>query len=263
MKPLTVTYVGGPTALLEFCELRLLTDPTLDPAETEYTTAAYTLRKTQAPALDAAALGAVDAVLLSHDHHFDNLDHAGRALLARAGVVITTLDGATRLGANAIGLRAGDIREMPTPDGCAVRVTATPARHGPDGGDRGPCIGFLLEPVEGDRTPGPVIYISGDTVWYEAVEAIGHARAVDFAFLNLGAARVAAAGPHHLTFTAEEAVRLARAWPDTTVIPLHFEGWQHFSEGRAEVDGAFRAAGLGHRLRWMPPGVQTVLLPHS
>lgn len=259
MKPLTVTYLGGPTALLEFCGLRLLTDPTLDPADTEYPTPAYTLRKTQAPALDAAALVNIDAVLLSHDHHFDNLDHAGRAALSRAGVVCTTLDGATRLGGNAVGMRPGDIRMMPTPDGCAVRVTATPARHGPVDGDRGPCIGFLLEPVDGDRVPGPVVYVSGDTVWYEAVEAIGRGMIVHFAFLNLGAARVPAAGPHHLTFTAEEAVQLARAWPSATLIPLHFEGWRHFSEGRSEVDAAFQAAGLSHRLHWMPAGVPTLL----
>ena len=33
---------------------------------------------------------AVDAVLLTHDHHADNLDDAGRAYLANAGVIVTT-----------------------------------------------------------------------------------------------------------------------------------------------------------------------------
>jgi hypothetical protein len=62
------------------------------------------LRKTQGPALDPAALGPIDIVPLSHDHHIGNLDHAGRRVLATAGLVLTTLAGADRLGGNAIGL---------------------------------------------------------------------------------------------------------------------------------------------------------------
>lgn len=101
---LHATYIGGPTALLELDGLRLLTDPTFDPAGTDYTTPAYTLHKTQPPALPATELGAVDAVLLSHDHHFDNLDTAGRAVLGMSGAVYTTMAGAERLGAGARGL---------------------------------------------------------------------------------------------------------------------------------------------------------------
>jgi hypothetical protein len=50
---LRVTYVGGPTALLELGGLRLLTDPTFDPAGTEYRTPSYVLRKTGSPALSS------------------------------------------------------------------------------------------------------------------------------------------------------------------------------------------------------------------
>jgi L-ascorbate metabolism protein UlaG (beta-lactamase superfamily) len=76
---LRITYVGGPTALLELGGLRLLTDPTFDPPGGEYTTGPVTLRKLAAPALSPDALGRLDAILLSYNHHFDNLDHAGRA----------------------------------------------------------------------------------------------------------------------------------------------------------------------------------------
>jgi L-ascorbate metabolism protein UlaG (beta-lactamase superfamily) len=87
----TLTYVGGPTALLEFGGVRFLTDPTFDPSGSEHTTGPVTLRKLQDPALSPEALGTFDCVLLSHDHHFDNLDHTGRALLANARTVFTTL----------------------------------------------------------------------------------------------------------------------------------------------------------------------------
>ena len=87
------TYIGGPTALIEFAGLRLLTDPTFDAAGAEYRLAQYTLRKSAAPALAADALTPLDAVLLSHDHHFDNLDRSGRQLLATVPTTFTTRDG--------------------------------------------------------------------------------------------------------------------------------------------------------------------------
>ena len=249
--PLRFTYIGGPTALIEFGGLRLVTDPTFDVAGTDYTTPAYTLHKTQSPAIAPTAIGSIDAVLLSHDHHFDNLDHAGRASLAAARVVGTTKAGAERLGGNAIGLEAWETTELKSADGATLTVTATPARHGPPNGDRGPCIGFVLQ---SSVTTHPVIYVSGDTVWYEGVADVGKRFEIDIAVLNLGAAQVAVAGPHALTFTADDAVTLARAWPHTTILPLHYEGWTHFTEGAREVKAAFDAANMPDRVIWPLPG---------
>src|ERR1039457_2190939 len=96
MPTFTMTYIGGPTALIGLGGVRFLTDPTFDPAGTEYPTDAYTLKKWEGPAISADQLGKVDAVLLSHDHHYDNLDHAGRQILASATQVLTTIDGAER-----------------------------------------------------------------------------------------------------------------------------------------------------------------------
>lgn len=234
--------------------LRLLSDPTFDDAGSAHPspTGAYTLVKTMGPALRPEQLGHIDAVLLSHDHHADNLDRAGRAMLADADRVLTTRAGAGRLGGHAVGLEPWDSVLLPTPDGREVRVTATPARHGPADGDRGPVIGFLLMPA---NAPGDAVYVSGDTVWYEGVAEIALRFDVRTVLAHFGAARVAAAGPSHLTLTGEEGVSLARAFPNATIVPLHFEGWRHFSEGRAEIVAAFAAAGLAHRLRWPVAGV--------
>jgi L-ascorbate metabolism protein UlaG (beta-lactamase superfamily) len=248
---LRITYLGGPTALVEFGGLRVVTDPTFDPAGTEYPAAAYTLRKTQSPAVAAADLGAVDAVLLSHEHHADNLDHAGRRFLASVPVIYTTVTGAERLGGTARGLTPWQSIACPTASGGTVQLTAVPARHGPAGGDRGPVLGFVLE------ADGAAVYFSGDTVWFDGVEEIGRRFRIDAALLNLGAAKVSVAGPQALTFTAAEAVELARRWPHASIVPLHFEGWEHFTEGRGEIESAFRAAGFDARVRWLAPGAVT------
>ena len=65
--------------------------------------------KLTGPAVAVADLPPIDAVLLTHDHHGDNLDTAGRAAAASAGTVVTTVGRrapARRAGAR--GLAAGD-----------------------------------------------------------------------------------------------------------------------------------------------------------
>ncbi len=248
---LTITSIGGPTALIELAGLRLLTDPTFDPTGSEYTTPVYTLRKTEGPAIAAENLGRVDVVLLSHDMHFDNLDRAGRELLQKAGKVLTTLAGAERLGGKALGLAPWQNLDIPAPDGRTLRVTGTPARHGPAGSERGPVTGFVLALTEWtDRA----FYFSGDTVWYEGMEEVSRRFPVTVAMLNMGAARVKEVGPAHLTLTAEEGVETARTFPKAKIMPVHYRGWEHFSESRKEIEAAFQKAGIEDRLVWVEPG---------
>jgi hypothetical protein len=47
--------------------------------------------------------------------------------------------------------------------------------------------------------------------------------------------------------------------PAAVVVPMHFEGWAHCSEGRAEIAAAFERAGMAGRLRWLAPGEGLVL----
>jgi hypothetical protein len=38
------------------------------------------------------------------------------------------------------------------------------------------------------------------------------------------------------------------------IVPLHYEGWKHFSESRGEIERIFAAAGMARRLIWLPSG---------
>jgi L-ascorbate metabolism protein UlaG (beta-lactamase superfamily) len=100
--PVSIQLTGGPTVLLRIGGPRLLTDPAFD-APGPVPSGDQTLTKTTGPAVAAEEIGPMDAVLLSHDRHGDNLDRSGRALLAHAGVVLTTPEGADRLGRGVAG----------------------------------------------------------------------------------------------------------------------------------------------------------------
>ena len=248
---LEITYVGGPTCLLNFGGVRLLSDPTFDLAGGEYKSGSVTLRKLSGPALSPEALGGFDYVLLSHDHHFDNLDHAGRAILANAKTVLTTEEGAGRLGGNSLGLKDWQSTELRAPNGKVLRVVAAPARHGPAGLNRGAVNGFVLF---FEDQPDRVLYVSGDTVWYEGVAEVARRFSVRAAVLHLGAARVPEVGPFHLTMTANEGVEAARAFANAVIIPLHFEDWAHFAESSEDIAREFANAQLANRLRWPERG---------
>jgi L-ascorbate metabolism protein UlaG (beta-lactamase superfamily) len=78
---LRATYLGAATVLFEIGPLRLLTDPVYDPAGTTYGAGAVTLQKTGGLLLNPESLPHINAVLLSHDEHADNLEESARAWL--------------------------------------------------------------------------------------------------------------------------------------------------------------------------------------
>jgi L-ascorbate metabolism protein UlaG (beta-lactamase superfamily) len=248
---LTATLIGGPTVLLEIGGFRLLTDPTFDPPGS-YEAKGIVLAKHTSPAITPTELGPVDLVLLSHDQHFDNLDHAGRAFLSTVPTVITTEAGAARLGMGTVGLQPWASTEVPLPDGRFLQVTATPARHGPVGIEpiSGDVIGFVLR-----IGSGPAIYISGDTVWYEQVAEVGRRFDVRLAILFTGCAEPR--GPFHVTMDSNDAIEAAYAFPNAKIIAVHNEGWGHFTQTQDDVAKAFATLGIGGRLELLQRGIAT------
>ena len=256
-----LTHIGGPTVLIEVAGWRLLTDPTFDPPGRTYRFGWGTgSRKLTGPAIAAADLGPIDAVLLSHDHHDDNLDAAGRALLPSAGTVITTVPGAKRLGGDARGLEPWASTRLEAPGRPAIDVTATPCRHGPRLSRPivGDVIGFALR-WEGQEHG--VVWISGDTVLYDGVREVADRLQVGTALLHLGGVRFPISGPVRYTMTAKQAVELCRLVQPRTVIPIHYEGWKHFREGREAIERELATApgDIRERIRWLPIGVATGL----
>ena len=254
-----ITHIGGPTALIEIGPWRLLTDPTFDaPGRTYVMGPMIASTKLAGPAMQPDQVLPIDAVLLSHDHHDDNLDDAGRALLPQCGRVLTTAPGAKRLGGNATGLDPWATTTLEAPGRPTIQVTATPCRHGPPGSRPmvGHVIGFVLE-WEGQRDG--VLWVTGDTVWFSGVAQVGERYDVGTAIVHLGGVKFGISGPMRYTMNAAEGVRLAREIAPRTIVPIHFEGWKHFREGRDAIEREFEAAGLTDRLHWLVPGEASAL----
>jgi L-ascorbate metabolism protein UlaG (beta-lactamase superfamily) len=246
MNRLAVRTIGGPTAVLDYGGLRFLLDPTFDKPRT-YENGPVTATKFVGPTASPDELDPIDAVLISHEHHIDNLDISGRAYARQARPVFTTAEGAGRLGEHATGLRPFEHAEIGL-----VRVTAVPALHGsPEVGlGNGPVVGFVLE-ADG----WPTVYIGGDNASLDVVAIVAERfPAIEVAILNIGATKIAARGDGFLTLTARLAARAAALLGARAVVPLHQDGWAHYTQGADDVARAFRDAGLAEILIDVRPG---------
>ncbi|MBC7763032.1 MAG: MBL fold metallo-hydrolase [Candidatus Saccharibacteria bacterium] len=245
----SLTHIGTATMLVQFGGLTFLTDPVFDPAPTEYISGPVVLRSTIEPAISASDLPPIDAVLLSHDEHPDNLDEAGRRLL-EGKLVITTESGAGRLGGKAVGIAPWTSHTVMVGQQSVI-ITATPAHHGP----AGDVIGFIL------RVPGEdkVLYISGDTTYESDLDRISEIFSIGVAVLHLGAAKFAILGDQMISMDSANAAKFAASLAADIVVPIHFSSWEHFTETEDEIAASFDGAGLTDRLKWLTPGVPRAL----
>ena len=79
---------------------------------------------------------------------------------------------------------------------------------------------------------------------------------VDIALLHLGGVRFPITGPVRYTMTAHDAVELCRLVRPRTVIPVHYEGWSHFQQGRESIERDLAQApeDIRRLVRWLPIG---------
>lgn len=237
MSTLTITYIGGPTAVLEYAGKRFITDPTFDAPGTYDDGDGEALVKTQGPAIERGDVGAIDVVLLSHHEHKDNLDYEGLELIATGIPTLSTREAASDLfGGSVIGLDSWETHHFGD-----ITVTAVPALHGPPGIERliGEVTGFVLEAPD-----EPTVYVSGDNASIPLVQQIASRFPdIDVAVLFAGAARVASIDAN-LTLTSPDAAQAAQILGARKVIGVHTADWKHFSETRDQLEAAFGDTGL-------------------
>lgn len=67
-------------------------------------------------------------------------------------------------------------------------------------------------------------------------------------------------GPLKITMDGVEAARLFKEIGADVLVPMHFESWMHFTEGREALVAAFEKEGVMDKVFWLEPGVKMALV---
>ncbi|KAL2105479.1 hypothetical protein VUR80DRAFT_8312 [Thermomyces stellatus] len=214
-----VTHVGTATAILDIDGVTFLTDPFFSTAGHTWSFANDTLRVTENPALRLDQLSHIDAVLLSHENHPENLDELGRQLLDGRHVM-TTEDGARNLAPrpSVLGFKDWQEREVRIA-GRNYTITATPTAHWPG--------------------------------HEEDIGKIADKYSITVALINLGKATVDSL---KITMDGKQAARLFRDLKAGALVPLHYESWKHFTQHGDGLSKEFADEGIADKVCWLKPG---------
>jgi hypothetical protein len=112
----------------------------------------------------------------------------------------------------------------------------------------GDVVGFAL----GVEQPGDLIYITGDTVWYQGTADVAHRFSPRVVVLFTGAAEPR--GRVHMTMGSEDALEAAHAFPNAALMAVHNEGWVHFKESHDQLADSFTKLGVSSRLTTLTRG---------
>jgi L-ascorbate metabolism protein UlaG (beta-lactamase superfamily) len=255
---LAVLWVGHATTLLQMDDRFVLTDPLLTDSVGQLT------QRLQEPGIDPANLPPLDAVLVSH-MHFDHLSLGSldliepkvrRLFVPRGGLVY-------------VPNYAFDARELATWQSFedrGMRITAVPVKHvgyryGADAAWMTKAFtGYILE------YRGLTVYFSGDTA-YDAERF----RATAERFPHIDLALLPIAPIHPRSFMEEvhvdpaEAVQAFIDLRAQTMVPIHFDtlinGFDSRGEARTTLQSVVHARGLDDRVRILPIGGQTIIVP--
>jgi L-ascorbate metabolism protein UlaG (beta-lactamase superfamily) len=124
-----------------------------------------------------------------------------------------------------------------------IRLTRTGGKHGTGemAQKMGPVSGFVLQ-SEGE----PVLYIAGDSVWCPEVgEALARHKP-DVTIVNAGGARLLTGGP--ITMTGPDIEQVLLQSPQTRVVAVHMEAWNHCMLSRAELRRYVEDRGISQRV---------------
>lgn len=260
-----ITHIGTATAILSIDGINFLTDPFFSPAGSEWATVpgAPPLKVHDDPAIKMNELPHIDAVLLSHENHPDNLDELGRQLLDGRHVV-TTIDGAKNLAPrpSVLGFKDWEEKDVCI-SGKKFHITATPCKHWPGH----ECVGFIIHTEDFGVAPDGrqnAIYFSGDTVYVEELAKMADKYHIAIALMNLGKATFEGFNEHgqpgnpgaHLQITMDgrQAAQLLREIKADILVPMHFESWDHFTQHEKELSEEFSDEGILEQVRWLKPG---------
>ncbi len=159
-----------------------------------------------------------DAVIVTHTHrdHFD--EEAGKLLPKSLPVLCQPedFDKFVKLGFTEVKPIVSSLEWE------GINITRTKGRHGHGiiAGRMAPVSGFIIS------APGePVIYLTGDTVWYSCTEKAMKKFNPDVTICYCGEAKFKLGKP--ITMNAQDILEVSKTCPSTKIVAVHMEAWNH------------------------------------
>lgn len=256
--PGTVQFIGTATVLIRYHGFTILTDPNFLHKD-EQVLLGYGLssKRLTDPALELQQLPPIDLVVLSHFHE-DHFDRRVQDHLNRDTLLVSTHEAASQL--KRIGFRrtvplsTWDALEI-TKGQARLTVTAMPGRHGP------PVVNALLLTIMGSMleftaTPAQPryrMYLSGDTLVFDAIALIPHRfPGINLALLHLGGTRILKAVK--VTMDGKDRVDMLNIIAPEHAIPIHYNDYDIFKSPLSEFESQVRAAGLEQKIIYLKHG---------
>jgi len=258
-------FVGTATAVIRCAGFTVLTDPNfLHRGQRAYLGFGLSSPRLTEPALRVDQLPELDAVVLSHLHG-DHWDRVARRGLDRDLPIVTTPHASKRLQvqgfARATGLRTWGEQVLVSGDR-QFRVTAVPGRHAPGPLRKvlPPVMGSVLEFGPVAASPTVRVYISGDTLLYDAIAEIPRRfPELDAGVVHLGGTTLP--GGLVVTLDGETGADLVKLVDPAVVVPVHIDDYPVFKSPLSAFTAAMAARGLADKVRTVVRGETVSLRP--
>jgi L-ascorbate metabolism protein UlaG (beta-lactamase superfamily) len=251
-----ITFVGTATVLIRHGGFTVLTDPNfLHRGERARLGMGLRSERLTEPAIQLEELPPLDAIVLSH-HHGDHFDDRAAAGLRKDVPIFTTPHAAKKLArqgfVDVTALRPWTSASVDRDHG-SLEITALPGKHAPGALQPfvPPVMGSLLR-WQGGAQPSQDLYISGDTLLFDGIDAIAERYPeVPLALIHLGGTRI---GGVLLTMDADQGAEAIRRLRPRVAIPIHHGDYTVFRDPLENFVRAAASAELPTEIRMVERG---------